>query len=108
MAIIETTKIQTAKAVITTIQALHEKAKQTAKHYLRLEKELLELIIQIDKIISMLESLIHTNCQPQITNTLKSELGLLSQVDDSRLYPDYQLFNKILDKMYHSNFFNFK
>ena len=61
-----------------------------------------------DKIISMLESLIHTNCQPQITNTLKSELGLLSQVDDSRLYPDYQLFNKILDKMYHSNFFNFK
>ena len=49
MAITETTKIQTAKAVITTIQALHEKAKQTAKHYLRLEKELLELIIQIDK-----------------------------------------------------------
>lgn len=29
--------------------ALHEKAKQTAKHYLRLEKELLEIIIQIDK-----------------------------------------------------------
>ena len=33
----------------TTIQTLHEKAKETAKHYFRLEKELLELIIQIDK-----------------------------------------------------------
>ena len=31
------------------IDELHEKAVKTAKHYLRLEKELLELIIQIDK-----------------------------------------------------------
>ena len=33
----------------THIDELHEKAIKTAKHYLRLEKELLELIIQIDK-----------------------------------------------------------
>ena len=33
----------------THIDKLHEKAIKTAKHYLRLEKELLELIIQIDK-----------------------------------------------------------